>query len=120
MKSVIPRQFVSRANCTVSAEVNFLSLPKSGQPPLREGWMLQMGRKQGLSKAPRLPPRWAGPLFTMLHHNFVYPCIAYSLRLNWGCTFYTCKGIFLIVVFSACSRNAKGYVINLFIIKLNK
>lgn len=109
IKFLILWQCVSRANCTVLTEVggrvNLLSLPKRGQPLLWEGWMLQMGRKQRLSKAPWLPPRVAGPLFTMLHHNFVYAYIGYSLTVNGGCTFYTRKDIFLIVVFSACLRN---------------
>lgn len=65
------------------------------------------GGKQRLSKAPWLPPRVAGPLFIIL-----CTYIGYSLTVNGGCTFYSCKGIFLIVVFSACSRNIKNHIPN--------
>jgi len=64
--------------------------------------------------------RVAGSLFTMMHHTFVYTYIAYPLTVKRGSTFHISKGIFLIVGFSACSRNTKGCVMILLTIKLNK
>lgn len=113
---VILWQFISWANCAVSAEaggqVSFPPPPGREQPLLR-GTNAADGEKANAQQSTMAPslPRWQP---TGLHHCFVHTSRAYSLTVNRAVPFKVAK---VIVLFSACSRNIKGFVMILLNIK---